>query len=450
VRRIETLCRQAGAGRKEQLKGISMQILGILVIFFLFLLVGMPIVHAMGLVSLSVLGSHVEQLVILTARMMTALDNFIFLSIPLFIFASELMTQCNLMEALVHFCDVFIGHVKGGLALVNVLGSMLFAGVSGSASADTSGLGRVEIALMTKAGYDRTYSTTVTVASSILGPIIPPSNIFIIYAACTSSVSIAAMFLAGVLPGVFLGLVQMGLCYYFAVKYNHPVKAKTSLREKIQATYDALPVLVLPVIILGGIISGIFTATESAAIAVFYALIIAIARKKLNLKILYKCCLRAAKTTCSIMLIIAVAALMGYAMTLLRLPQLAIEWATTYIGNKYLFLLFVNALLLFLGSVLDQTPALLLVVPILLPIANKFQINPIHFGLVVCFNLTVGLITPPVGMQLFIGANVGNVKLSNLYKSILPFAAVSILTLFLITYVPWFTTILPKVAGYIR
>ena len=427
-----------------------MEIVGILAAFFLFLVIGMPVMHAMGLVSLSVLGGHIQQMVIVTSRMFTTLDNYIFLSIPLFIFASELMTQCDLMEALVRFCQAFIGHLKGGLALVNVLGSMLFAGVSGSASADTAGLGRVEIALMTKAGYDRTYATTVTVASSILGPIIPPSNIFIIYAACTGSVSIAAMFLAGIMPGILLGLVQMFLCYYYAVKNNHPVSPKTTLKEKLRATFEALPVLVLPIIILGGIVSGVFTATESAAIAVFYALIIAIFRNKLTLKILYNCCLRAAKMTCNVMLIIAVAALMGYALTLLRLPQMAIEWVTEYINNKYLFLLFVNVLLLMIGLVLDQAPALLLVAPILIPIANKFMINPIHFGLIVCFNLTVGLITPPVGMQLFVGANVGQVKLVALYKSILPFAVVSIIALLLITYFPWFTTFLPRLAGYIR
>lgn len=425
-----------------------MKIGWLLVLFFILLILGMPVVFGMGVLTSSVFLGQPNMFVVFGARMFSALDNFLYLSIPLFILASEIMTQCDLMEGLVLFCKAFIGHIRGGLALVNVLGSMLFAGVSGSASADTTGLGRVEIELMTRAGYSREYSTTVTVASAILGPIIPPSNAFVIYAACTGSVSVAAMFLAGVLPGVLLGLLEMGICYYYAVKHNHPVSPKTTWREKGLATWRALPVLVLPGIIMGGIVSGVFTATESAAIAVVYAIIVAIARRKLRWRTFIGCCVRTAKVTCSIMLIIAVASLMGYAITLLRLPQMAIEWATTTIGSPFMFLLFVNILLLFLGCVLDQTPAMLLVVPILLPIANKLGIDPVHFGLIVCFNLTVGLITPPVGMQLFVGANVGRIKLLTLYRTIIPFAVVGIIALFLITYIPGFTTWLPRLMGY--
>ncbi len=225
---------------------------------------------------------------------------------------------------------------------------------------------------------------------------------------------------------------------------KHPVEKKATFREKMHATREALPVLVLPLIILGGIISGIFTATESAAIAVVYAIMIAVIRKKMNFKILLDCCKRAAMTTASIMLIIAVASMMGYAITVMRLPQLAIEWAMQYISNKYVFLLFINVLLLLLGCVLDQTPALLLVVPVLLPVANAFQIDPIHFGLIVCFNLTVGLITPPIGMQLFVGANVARVKLTSLFKSIWPFCIMAIIVLLIITYIPATATFLPS------
>lgn len=428
---------------------MKLSILTVLVLFAVLLFFGLPIMFAMGLVSSSILlNESARAMLVIPQRMFSALDNFTYMSIPLFILASEIMSKCDLMEGLVKFCNAFIGHFKGGLALVNVLGSMLFAGVSGSASADTTGLGRVEIDMMSKAGYNKTYATTVTVASSIIGPIIPPSNIFIIYAAATGAVSISSMFLAGLIPGILLGLIEMALCYYFAVKHNHPVEPKATWKERVHATWEALPVLVLPLIILGGIVSGIFTATESAAIAVIYAIIIAYARKKMNLKVLLQCGIRAAKTTASIMLIIAVASLMGYAITVMRLPQLAIEWVMGYITDKYVFLLFVNLLLLLLGMVLDQTPALLLVVPVLLPIANFFQIDPVHFGLVVCFNLTVGLITPPVGMQLFIGANVAQVKLSALYKSIWPFVVVGIIILALITYIPALATFLPSIFSH--
>ena len=427
-----------------------MLVLGILILLILFMIIGMPVMAAIGLISVSMLATQVGQLVVVAFRMFTALDNFIFLSIPLFIFAAELMIQSGLMDALVKFCMAMLGHIKGGLALVNVMNSMIFAGVTGSASAHTAGLGRMEIAVMTKAGYDRTYATSVSVASSILGPILPPSNIMIIYAGATGAVSITGLFLAGVLPGILLGFILLGLCFYIAVRNNHPVNAKATWRQRYRAMIEVLPVLMMPGIILGGILSGIFTATESAAVAVAYALIIAIVKRKLNIKLLYSCCLRAAKTSCSIMLIISVASIMGYGMTLLRLPQLTTEWAIAHIHNPIVFLLFVNVLLLLIGLVMDQAPALLLMTPILLPIANQFEINPIHFGLIVVFNLTISLITPPVGMQLFIGANVGEVKLTSLYRAILPFAAVSIIALFVITYIPWFATFLPRLAGFIN
>lgn len=428
---------------------MKISIITLLVVFFILLLIGIPIMFSMGLTSLTVLITQGSRaLLAIPQRMFSSLDIFTYMSIPLFILASEIMSRCDLMEGLVNFCNAFIGHFKGGLALVNVLGSMLFAGVSGSASADTTGLGRVEIDLMTRAGYDKVYSTTVTVASSIIGPIIPPSNIFIIYAAVTGRVSIAAMFLAGVIPGLLLGIVEMILCYRYAVKYNHPVGERSNWRQRFQATKEALPILVLPLIIMGGIVSGIFTATESAAIAVVYAIFIAVARKKMNFKVLIECSISAAKTTASILLIIAVASLMGYAITVMRLPQQAIEWALAYISNKYIFLLFVNILLLMLGAVLDQSPALLLVAPILVPVANAFGIDSVHFGLIVCFNLTLGLISPPVGMQLFIGANVANVELTKLYRSILPFFIVGIIVLILITYIPITVTFLPTLFGY--
>ena len=427
-----------------------MVVLGILVLLILFMIIGMPVMQAIGLMSIAMLATQPGQLMVAGFRMFTALDNFIFLSIPLFIFAAELMIQSGLMDALVKFCKAMLGHIRGGLALVNVMNSMIFSGVTGSASAHTAGLGRMEIAIMAKAGYDRTYATSVSVASSILGPILPPSNIMIIYAGATGAVSITALFMAGVLPGILLGITLLFLCFLIAVKNNHPVSTKASWRERYQATIQVLPVLMMPAIILGGILSGVFTATESAAVAVSYALIVAIAKRRLNVKILYGCCLRAAKTSCSIMLIIAAASLMGYGMTILRLDQLTTEWALQHIHNRFAFLLFVNILLLLVGLIMDQAPALLLMTPILLPIANQFEINPIHFGLIVVFNLTISLITPPVGMQLFIGANVGEVKLTSLYRAILPFAAVSIVALLIITYFPWFSTFLPRLAGFLN
>ena len=423
------------------------KILGILTLFILLILMGLPIVFSMGVLSLTAFVGESMYFTAVAQKLFSSIDSFSYLSIVLFIFAAEVMTCCELTEDLVKFCNAFIGHIRGGLALVNVLASMLFAGVSGSASADTSGLGRVEIDMMTKAGYDRTYSTTVTVASSIIGPIIPPSNIFIIYATIASC-SVAGMFMAGILPGIILGVIYMILCEYFAIRYNHPRGRKFTWRERAYTTYHALPVLLLPVIIIGGISFGVFTAVESAAVATVYAIIIAAIRKKLTFQLLYGCLVRAAKMCASIMLIIAVASVMGYAITLMGLPNMIAGWFQENITSKYMFLLILNLILLVLGCLLDQAPALLLTAPVLLPIAMTYGIDPIHFGIIACVNLSVGLTTPPVGMQLFIGANVGNVRLADLYRSIWPFVVCGVITLIIITFTD-VCLLLPRWMGYV-
>lgn len=415
--------------------------------FIVFLLLGLPIVFSIGVVSLTAFVDNSMYFTAVAQKLFSSIDSFSYLSIVLFIFAAEIMTACDLTEDLVEFCNAFIGHLRGGLALVNVLASMLFAGVSGSASADTSGLGRVEIDMMTKAGYDRTYSTTVTVASSILGPIIPPSNIFVIYATIASC-SVAGMFMAGILPGIILGGVYMAMCIFFAVREDHPCGQKYTWRERAHTTRKAWPVLLLPVIILGGISFGVFTAVESAAVAAVYAMMIAAIRKTLSIPLLYNCLVRAAKMCASIMLIIAVAAVMGYAITLMGLPKLISAWFIEHVSSKYVFLIILNVVLLVVGCLLDQAPALLLTAPVLLPIAQSYGIDPIHFGIIACLNLTVGLVTPPVGMQLFIGANVGNVALKDLYAKIWPFVACGVIAIAVVSFTN-ICLIIPGWLGYL-
>lgn len=423
------------------------KILSIFALFVVVMFMGLPIVFGMGVVSLTAFFGNSVYFTAVAQKLFSAIDSFSYLSIVLFILAAEIMTSCDLTEDLVNFCNAFIGHKRGGLAIVNVLASMLFAGVSGSASADTSGLGRVEIDLMKKAGYDRTYSTTVTVASAIIGPIIPPSNIFIIYATIASC-SIAGMFVAGILPGILLGITYIVLCVFYAARENHPRGRRFSWKERLTATRKALPVLLLPIIVIGGICFGIFTAVESAAVAMVYAMIIAAIRKKLTFKLLSESLKRASKMCASIMLIIAVAAVMGYAITLMGLPKIMSDWFMAHVSSRYTFLLIVNCFLLILGCLLDQSPALLITAPVLLPIAVSYGIHPIHFGIISCFNLTVGLITPPVGMQLFIGANVGEVKLDELYKRIWPFVICGIISLIIITYTD-ICLIIPRLLGYL-
>lgn len=418
----------------------------LLIAFIAILIMGIPIGFAMGFMTMTGFSLTGNDLIIIPQKMFSGIDNFTYLCIPLFILASELMSNCRLTEDIVDFCNTLVGHIKGGLAHVNVLASMLFAGVSGSATADATGIGKVEMDMMSKAGYTKEYAASVTAASAIIGPIIPPSNIMIIYAVCAGNVSVMTMFLAGLVPGIILGLMEMGICYYFAVKHNHPCNPRKATRaEKLMALKQAAPALGLPLIILGGIITGVFTATESSAVAVFYALIVAMFKKSITIKSFQKACFNTAKTTANVMFIIAIASAMGYAITVLRIPQAMVDFCMTFISSKLVFLLFVNLILFFLGMVLDQSPALLIMVPILLPIASRYGIDPVHFGIICCLNLTIGLITPPVGMTLFVTANVADVKLTSLFKSIVPFALLGVLFVLLVTYVPALSLALPSI-----
>ena len=416
----------------------------LLIIFLAVVIIGVPISFAMGFMTLSSFTIAGGSMVIIPQKMFSGVYNFTYMCIPLFILASEIMSRCGLTMSIVKFCDTLVGHIRGGLTHVNIMASMLFAGISGSATADASGLGRIEMEMMTKAGYKPSYSAAVTAASAIIGPIIPPSNIMIIYAVCASNVSVSAMFLGGILPGILLGLAEMLLCYWFARKYDHPRKARrASLKEILVSLKHSLPAMGLPIIILGGIVSGVFTATESSAVAVFYALIIAVCKRQITWKGLIEACKNTAKTTANVMLIISIASAMSYAITVLRIPQAMIDVCMKYVNSPFVFLILVNVILLILGCVLDQSPALLMMTPILLPIAMKYGIDPIHFGVLCCFNLTIGLITPPIGMTLFVTANVAKVKLTSLFKQIIPFVLLGLVVLLLITWIPALTTAIP-------
>lgn len=421
----------------------------ILLIGFLFLiLIGLPVGFAMGTITVIAFWAlgFGRMLMIVAQKLSSGTDNFVFLCIPLYILAAEIMASGKLTEKIVHFCDTLVGHITGGLAYVNVMASMLFAGISGSASADASGLGKIEIDILDRAGYPRDFSGAVTAASAIIGPIVPPSNIMIIYAVVAQNVTVAAMFMAGVLPGLMIGLAEIILCYIAAKKYHFPRRARrSSLAEIAKSAYKTLPCLILPLIILGGIATGVFTATESGAVATLYALIIScLVMRTVSVRELFLCCRRAAKTTANVLFIIAVAAAMGWAITTMRIPQQITEFCVQYIHNRWVFLIFINILLLLIGMILDQSPALLIIVPILLPVSQTYGIHPLHFGIITCLNLTIGLITPPVGMTLFVTANVGKIKLSSLFRSIIPFVIACIVVLIIVSCFEGFSTWLPN------
>jgi tripartite ATP-independent transporter DctM subunit len=327
---------------------------------------------------------------------------------------------------------------------------MIFAGLTGSATSDVAGLGPIEIEMMTKGKYDLDFASAVTASSAILGPIIPPSICMVIYAVIAGNVSVPAMFLGGIVPGILIGGALMVTSYVIAKKRNYPIMSKrASLKEIVVSFWKTLPALMLPIIILGGILLGIFTATEASAIAVLYSVIICkYVLKTINFKDLPGLLLETVKVTSPVMFIIATASAMGWVLTVLQIPQQVAAFFMQYAHSQFAFLLLTNILLLFIGMILDQSPAMLIMVPILSPVATQLGINPLAFGLVVCINLCIGLITPPVGMTLFVTSNVAHVKLERLYKSIIPFGIAEIAVLFLITYVPQTLTFIPSLFGY--
>ena len=417
----------------------------LIVLFLAIMLIGTPVGFAMGAltnISFAILGGDQSMV---AQKLFSGIDTYTYVCVLQFILATDLMSVGGITSAIVNFCEKLVGHIKGGLAHVNVLASMLFAGLSGSAIADASGLGPLEIQLMTDGGYDRDFSAAVTASSAIIGPIIPPSNIMIIFAGCIGTVSVGKMFLAGAVPGILLGISYMVLCYFMAKKYNMPCREKRSSgKEILRSLWETLPALLLPFIIMGSIISGICTATESSALAVAYAIIISLLKRKLTLKTFMESCIRSAKATANVLFIIAVSTAMGWAITTLQIAQTLAAFCLEFISSKFMFLLFMNILLLILGMVLDATPAILLMVPILWPVAQTYGIDSIQFGIIMCLNLMIGNLTPPVGMMLFVISNVGKVKLSALYRSILPFVGVAVIALMLVTYIPAFSTFIPN------
>ena len=417
----------------------------LLVIFLVIMLIGTPVGFAMGAlttVSFAILGGDQS---IVAQKLYSGIDAYTYVCVLLFIFATDLMTVGGITESIVNFCEKIVGHIKGGLAHVNILASTLFAGLSGSAIADASSLGPIEMKMMEDGGYDRDFSAAVTAASAIIGPIIPPSNIMIIFAGCIGTVSVGKMLLAGAVPGILLAIAYMVLCYFMAVKYNMPCRERRStFKEVMISLKETLPALLLPVIIMGSIVSGICTSTESSALAVAYAIIVSKLRGRLTWKTFKESCIRSAKAAAGVLFIIAASTAMGWAITTLQVAQQMAAFCLEFITSKVGFLLFMNILLLILGCVLDATPAILLMVPILWPVAQSYGVDSIQFGIIMCLNLMIGNLTPPVGMMLFVVSNVGKVRLSALYRSILPFVAVATVVLLLVTYVPGFSTFIPN------
>lgn len=422
-----------------------------LVVFAVTLLFGMPIAFSLGLGSLAaLLAMDSAPLSIIAQRMFTGLDSFPIMAIPFFVLAGELMNRTGITEKLVEFSDVLVGHISGGLAHVNIVASMFFAGITGSAVADTSAIGSMLIPTMVEQGFDVDFSAAVTASSSVIGPIIPPSIPMVVFGLITGT-SVGALFLAGMVPGILLGFALMAVSYVISRKRKYPSKKRATVKEILQAFLKAIIPLLMPLIILGGILGGVFTATEASAVAVVYSMAVGFfVYRSLRLKNLPEAFVVTAKTTAVVFLIMASANLFNWLLATQQIPQRLAAFLTANITNPAVFLLVMNLVLLFLGCFMEGTAAMIITVPIIMEVASKFGINPVTLGAIVVLNLMIGLITPPMGLCLFIACGISKISLERLSKAIVPFLLAEIAVLAVTTYVEPVTLFFPRLFGFIR
>lgn len=430
---------------------MSLALILVLVILFAMLIVGAPVVFAIGTAAASyflVKPGMLAELIIYPHKFFTGMDSFVFLCIPLFTLSGELMSQTGMMSKMVEFCQLFVGRLRGGMAYVNVLASMMFGGVSGSGLADVAALGPIEVEMMKEDGYDADFAAALTASSAIQGPIIPPSIPMVIYASLTNA-SVGALFLGGLVPGVMIGAAQMLIIFLMAKKRNFPKQEiHISPREKLSVIWTASSALLMPLIIIGGIISGVFTATEASAVAVFYALIIGLFfYRNITLKTLFQALKKTARTSASIYLIIAFTGIVSWILAMEGVPSMLSNMVTTYNLSPYALLFFANIFFLFNGMWISDTAQLILFAPIFAPIFSQMGVSTIHFGVVMVVNVMISMITPPYGTALYLAAGITGSPLKNIVKEVLPFLCSSITILFLITYFPAFVMTVPKLFG---
>lgn len=416
-----------------------------------FLAMGVPVAFALGFSTLAALtlGSSFPLLVLLKETF-TGIDSFPLMAVPFFILAAELMSGGSLTEVLLRFASQFVGHKRGGLGYTNVVGLTFFSGISGSALADAAGPGSMMIRMMDKAGYDKSYAAALTAATAIVGPIIPPSIIMIIYALQDESVSVGALFMAGLLPGLLIAVGMSIVNWRISTRRNYRGDGEQpGWREIVHTSIRALPALLLPVIIIGGMRAGWFTPTEASVVAVFYALVCGkFIYRTLEWKALPDILARSALLTASVLIIIGMSASFAWLLTIEGLPSLLAGWMSAQNFSPWMFLIVVNVFLLLFGIFIEPLPGVMVLVPILAPVAAKLGIDPVHFAMVVIYNLTLGMITPPVGGLLFVTSNVSRVPLGPLVKELKPFLVAHAVILMLLTFVPAISTWLPYAMGF--
>lgn len=420
----------------------------ILVLSFVILLaIGVPVAWSIGISCVLTILASIDTLASFTTvaqRMATGLDSFSLLAIPLFILAGQIMNQGGIANRLIAFAKALMGALPGGLIYVNVVAAMLFGAIAGSAVAATSAMGGILGPAMEKEGYSKQFGAAVNITSSTTGLVIPPSNVLIVYSLASGGVSIASLFLAGYLPGILMGLALMLVAAIWIKKKKYPAGEPANLKNIAVTFLHALPSLLLLVVVIGGIVSGIFTATEASGIAVLYCLILSFINRELKVSDLHGVFLSSVGTTAIVMLLIATSMSMSWVMSYENIPQAVSDALLSLSDNIFVILLIINLLLLFVGTFMDMTPAVLIFTPIFLPVVTALGVDPVHFGIMMVMNLCVGLCTPPVGSVLFIGVSVAKTSIQKVIKPLMPLYVAMFIVLLLVTFIPEISLWLPK------
>lgn len=426
---------------------MMIEVLVLVVVFFVLLSIGVPVAWSIGISCLCTIMLSINTLASFTTiaqRMATGLDSFSLLAIPLFILAGQIMNQGGIAHRLIALAKSLMGALPGGLIYVNVIAAMLFGAISGSAVAATSAIGGILGPYMEKDNYSKEFGAAINITSSTTGLIIPPSNVLIVYSLASGGVSIASLFLAGYVPGIIMGLALMLTAAVWIKKKKYPPGERSGLKQIAKTFLDALPSLLLLVVVIGGIVSGIFTATEASGIAVLYTLVLSLIYGEINASNLYNVFLGSVGTTAIVMLLIATSMSMSWVMSFESLPQTISDALLSLSDNKFVILLIINLLLLFVGTFMDMTPAVLIFTPIFLPVVINLGVDPVQFGIMMVMNLCVGLCTPPVGAVLFIGVSVAKTSLQKIIKPLMPLYIVMAIVLLLVTFIPAISLWLPS------
>lgn len=415
------------------------------IIFLVLLLMGVPIAFSLGLSSLFYLFTNGIPLTVIAQKFYAGMDSFTLLCIPGFMLAGALMNGGGITRRILDFCNSFLGHFRGSLALVNIVASMVFAGISGTAIADVCSLGSMLIPAMVEDGYDDDFSVAVTAASSVVGPIIPPSVPMVIAGSCVS-ISVGKMFQAGIIPGILLGLALCIPTCIISVKRNYPRHERASWKMRLETTKDAIWAMLMPVILLGGILSGVFTPTEASIVTCVYALIVGVfVYKEIKITDVPRIVWENIRACTSIIVLIGLANVFAYILTAERIPQMVANGILSITDNRIAVILLINVVLLFVGMFMESLAAILITFPVLLPVATAIGMEPVHFALMAILNLMLGLATPPVGMCVCTGAQIGKISAFKAFKATVPFLATSLVVLMLVSFVPQLTLWIPSI-----